>query len=423
VVFESAPADTGQDEVLEDAGPPDSGPEMIHFTLAAYASRMNSLEERKNARLAQAIADQDHALRDRLQRELVIMNDKLTLIVDSHEEAVACLRQVVRVLVQLREEPGGPPALADAIDDLRHGNTEPAEACLTTWSGLSRPSAGKIAFSRGLLAECQVDLQQALTMYRQAADLESEEPRYPHAAGRVARMLCNYEEAVRWLELSVRLTVQHDAGDPLALALAQRELAYTYVLAGQHQKAGPLYKESTATMTRQLGPKHHEMAATWFQIGELQEMLGATDKAVVLYKRALAIIEQENGAEHPALAAVLNKLAALYMDLEAESEAIPLYERLVSIREKTLRPNHPQLVVSLNSLSESYRLAGRYSDAESCYLQILAINEAAYGPDHASVAAALQELAKLNTCLDRPEQAQQYQDRAATTFQKAAKNR
>jgi tetratricopeptide (TPR) repeat protein len=102
-----------------------------------------------------------------------------------------------------------------------------------------------------------------------------------------------------------------------------------------------------------------------------------------------------------------------------EKEAVPLYERLVRVREKALRPTHPQLAISLNNLAEAYRLQGRYADAEGCYQKTLVINETVHGPEHPSVAAVLQELAKLSTSQRRPEEAKQYQERAAAIFMKS----
>jgi len=393
---------------------------VVRLTLETYSDRLQGLEERQRALLAQAIAaGRDDGLRDRLQRELVIMNDKLALIADSYVEEVACYQQVLETLEQLRGETDEQSALVTAIDRLRNGETEAAETFLAELSGQPHPFAARAAFCSGRLAESRVDLQQALALFRQAVAREPDNPAYLQAAGRAARSLYNYKEALPWLEAFVRLTRQHGDSEPLALALAQRELAYTYVLSGQYQKAGPLYKEAMTALARKLGQDHPEMAISWQQIGELQETLGEYDKAVGLYKKALEILEKKRGPEHPVLAGILAKLAALCMELEMEPQAVPLYERLVRIREKALRPTHPQLAISLNSLAESYRLQGRYADAETCYRRILAINEATHGPDHPSVAAVLQELAKLATSQRKPEEAKQYQDRAAAIFQKS----
>lgn len=392
---------------------------MVRLTLESYSDRLNGLEARQRSLLTQAIGRRDDAQRDRLQRELVIMNDKLALLADSYAEEVACYQQVLETLEQLRGEVGEQADLERAIDQLQNGETQAAEEFLAGLSEQPRPIAARAAYGSGLLAECRVDLQKALARYRQAVEQEPDNPRYLQAAGRAARSLYNYKAALPWLESFVRLARASDAYDPQALALAQRELAYTYVLSGQYQKAGPLYKESMTILARELGQDHPEMATSWRQIGELQETLGEYDKAVSLYKKALAILEKKRGPEHPVLANILAKLAALCMELEMEKEAVPLYERLVRIHEKALRPTHPQLAISLNSLAESYRLQGRYADAFACYQKSLAINETLHGPEHPSVAAILQELAKLCISQRQPEEATQYQQRAAAIFQKS----
>lgn len=392
---------------------------VVRLTLDAYSARLNALEEQQRALLTQAIARRDDRLRDRLQRELVIMNDRLALVADSYVEEVACFQQVLETLEQLQGQVGDDTALEAAIAQLRSGEAAAAEEYLAKLGEPPSSLIGSIAFSRGRLAESRVDLQQALAFYRQAVEQEPDNPRYLRAAGLTARNLYQYKEALPWLESFVRLSRQNGDNDPLALAFAQRELAYTYVLSGQYQKSGPLYKEAMTTLAKKLGQDHPEMATSWQQIGELQETLGEYDKAVGLYKKALAILEKKRGPEHPALANILAKLAALCMELEMEKEAVPLYERLVQIREKALRPTHPQLAISLNSLAESYRLQGRYADAEGCYRKTLAINEAIHGPEHPSVAAVLQELAKLATSQRKPEEAKQYQERAAAIFQRS----
>lgn len=392
---------------------------MIRLTLESYSDRLNGLETRQRSLLTQAIGRRDDAQRDRLQRELVIMNDKLALLADSYAEEMACYQQVLGTLEQLRGEVGEQADLERAIDQLQNGDTQAAEDFLAGLSEQPRPFAARAAYGSGLLAECRVDLQKALALYRQAVEQEPDNPRYLQAAGRAARSLYNYKAALPWLESFVRLARASDAYDPQALALAQRELAYTYVLSGQYQKAGPLYKESMTILARELGQDHPEIATSWRQIGELQETLGEYDKAVSLYKKALAILEKKRGPEHPVLANILAKLAALCMELEMEKEAVPLYERLVRIQEKALRPTHPQLAISLNSLAESYRLQGRYADAFACYQKSLGINETLHGPEHPSVAAILQELAKLCISQRQPEEATQYQQRAAAIFQKS----
>ena len=390
---------------------------LVRLSMEHYGERLNNLEQQQRAALAEAIKQNDVQRRDQLQRELVLMNDRLALLADSYVEEMACYQQVLDALAHLRPEMNDTD-LAAAIEELQGGNTEAAASFLTKLSRQAHPFATEAAFLCGQLADRRVDLQGAMDCYRRAVATAPDNPQYLRAAGLMARNLYQYKEALPWLERYVELVKQEQA-DAKAVALAQRELAYTCVLAGQYPKAGPLYKESMTVLAQQLGQEHPEMAISWQQIGEFQETMGEYDKAVALYKKALAILEKKRGAEHPALAHIIGKLAALCIELEMEPEAVPLYERLVRIQEKILRPTHPQLAISLNNLAEAYRLQGRYAEAENCYQKTLQINEAMHGAEHPSVAAILQELAKLCTSQRKADEAKQYQERATAIFQKS----
>ena len=390
----------------------------VTLPIEAYSAWLNLLEEKQRSLLAQAMQRRDDKQRDQLQRELVLMNDKLALLADSYAAEMVCYQQILEVLERLQGDGDGVERAA-AIEALRKGEPQPAETFFTRLSEQQNPFAAQAAFCSGQLAECRVDLQNALNRYRRAVELEPENPQFLQAAGKKARSIYRYKEALVWLESLVNRSRENKDMEPVDQALAQGELAYTYVLSGQHQKAGPLYKESMTALAKILGQDHPELATSWYQLGELQETLGEYDKAVSLYKKSLAILEKQRGPDHPVLANILDKLAALCMELEMEKQAVPLYERLVRIREKALRPTHPQLALSLNNLAESYRLQGQYAEAEICYRKSLAINETLHGLEHPSVAAVLQELAKLCSSQRKPEEAEQYQQRASAIFQKS----
>ncbi|MDD2466182.1 MAG: tetratricopeptide repeat protein [Desulfobulbus sp.] len=405
-------------ELVTPVKPTETALLLVRLSMEEYGERLNMLEEQQRAALAKAIELNDAHLRDQLQRELVVMNDRLALLADHYVEEMARYQQVLDTLARLQaEKPSS--ALAEAISGLQSGKTEAAAEFLEELSGQSHPLAVLAAFLCGQLAESQVNLRKAMEYYRLAVERDPSNPQYLRAAGLMARGMYKYKEALPWLESYVELIKAGGQADAKTVALAQRELAYTYVLSGQYQKAGPLYKESMTVLAQKLGQEHPEMAVSWQQIGEFQETMGEYDKAVSLYKKALAILEKKRGPEHPALAAILRKLAALCVELELEPEAVPLYEKLVRIQEKALRPTHPQLVISLNNLAEAYRLRGRYAEAEACYLKTLHINVELNGDEHPGVAAILQELAKLCTSQRKTDEAKQYQERASAIFQKS----
>ena len=300
----------------------------------------------------EAIADGDDPQRDRLQRAIVLLNDRLVHLADSCAEEADCRIQALALLDELAGD-GADNTAAAAARALRADDPGPAEELLSTLSEGSDATAGRAAYLGGRLADCRVDLDRALALYRRAVELEPDNPAVLLAAGRTARSLYQYREAMGWLEHRVRLCVGHGADDPVALALAQRELAYTCVLGGRQRQAGPLYKESMTALARHLGQDHVEMAVSWQQIAELQEMQGEYDKAATLYRKALAILERQRGPEDPSLLPLLDRLAALCVELEMEEEAVTLYEQLVRIRERILRPDHPQLALCLNNLAEA----------------------------------------------------------------------
>ena len=406
---------------VEDAEPPKAEDELerrVILTLELYAERLNAREEQQRYLLEGALRQRDEKQRDQLQRELVIMNDKLALLADSYHEDLVAYQQALDNLDFFEGEVDD-RELGTAREQLQAGDPEAAEKLYTLISGRPSLFAARAAFQSGQLAECRVDLEKALDLYRLAVEKEPDNPRYVQAAAKVARSLYFYRDAQSWQERYVRLLREQPSTSPVDLALALRDLAYTLVLSGQYQKAGPLYKESMTLLAKQLGQDHPEMGVSWYQIGELQETLGEYDKAVGLYRKALEIVENKRGKEHPSLASILDRLAALCMELEIEKQAIPLYERLVHIREKALRPTHPQLAMSLNNLAESYRLQGQYAEAEACYQKSLVINEMVHGKEHPAVAAVLQELAKLCTSQRKAEEARLYQERAAAIFKKS----
>lgn len=416
--LEAAPAALADHEVDKDEVAAQVAVEGIKLTLAQYAERLNEQEQQQREALQQAIADQQDRQRDRLQRELVVMNEKIALLDASYEEEIACYQATLQALEEVEGE-CAPEALAKARKELQAGNPEPAETLLADLGQRPGPAQGSGAYYSGRLAEGRFDLSLALQRYQKALENDPTNADYLKAAGMAARRLFKYDQAVQWLEQYVAACSGNEQISPVELAEAKRELAYTYVTSGRHSKAGPLYKEAMTSFAKHLGQNSEEMAISWFQIGELQESLGEYEKAVGLYKKALAILEACLGPDHPGLMDVLDKLAALCMELEMEKEAVPLYERLVAIRQQHLRPDHPQLAISLNNLAESYRLQRLYAEAEACYLQSLDIAEQTQGKNHPSVGAILQELAKLCSSQRKGEEAEAYQARATAIFEQA----
>ena len=162
---------------------------------------------------------------------------------------------------------GADATAAAAARALRADDPGPAEALFAALGEGADPVAGRAALLGGRLADGRVDLERALALYRRAVALTPDNPDALLVAGRTARSLYHYREALDWLHTRVRLYAERGVEDPVGLALARRELAYTCVLGGQQRQAGPLYKEAMTALARHLGQDHAEMAVCWQQIG------------------------------------------------------------------------------------------------------------------------------------------------------------
>lgn len=389
------------------------------ISLQEYGKRLNIYEERLRGELEEATQKDDGTVTRHLQHELVVVNEKLALLAESHAKEEEIYQNVLTVLQEMGSEAEA-SEIQNACQELKQGNPDAAEALLVKVATHSTDRfKGICAYYSGKLAECRIDLPLALERYEHAIAIEVDNAEYYATAAVVARQLYQYGKAMAWMESSVERQQKNPAISPVDIAIGKRDLAYTYVLSGRSQMAGPLYKAAMITFTQHLGQEHPEMAMSWYQIGELQETVGKYDKALSLYRKALSILEKYYDTEHPALTNVLSRLAALCMELELTKECVPLYERLVAIREKTLRPTHPMLAMSLNSLAESYRLQGMHDKAEACYQKCLTLAEKTQGPDHPRVGAVLQELAKTCMAQRKSEEADAYQKRANAIFAKA----
>lgn len=137
-------------------GPAESGP-------AACAARLHRLEQQLRARLDEAVADGDDPQRDRLQRALVLLNDRLVHLADSCRDEADCRIQALALLDELAGD-GADTTAAAAARALRTDDPGPAEALFAALGEGADPVAGRAALLGGRLADGRVDLERALAL-------------------------------------------------------------------------------------------------------------------------------------------------------------------------------------------------------------------------------------------------------------------
>ena len=391
------------------------------LTIEIYETYLRKREQKQQEALALAIKNGDDIKRDHLQIELVAITDKIALLDDSYNLEMKWRGEALGALGQLADK-SDPSLIQEVKESLLSGKTEAAERFLTKIVDKQGANGALAAFLAGHLAEARIDLYPALERYRKAVELAGDNCDYLQAAGVMARKLYRYRDARPLLEKLVQLLEKQDENS-VELALARRELGYTYALSGGLKLAGPLYKQAMKTIADSLGAEHLEMGLSWSQIAELQEAKGQYEQAEPTYSKALAIMEKALGREHPALDYILEKLAGLDAELEDDDKAAILYQRLCAIREKSLGATHPKLAMALQNLAESYRLQGQYEASEDGYQKALAIMEENHGENHPAVAAILQELARLCTRQKKNDEAERLQKRASEIFERSIQDR
>ena len=344
-----------------------------------------------------------------------VMNERAANVEAAYQEALACHEAVIRFLARVAagDEESKAARIREAL--IHNAAADEAEAFLDECGegGQSGPKlAGKAGFLSGRLAELRADLPTALHRYGRALRFDPDNIEYLRAAGDMAQLLGQHELAAKWRTALVRLVKQQPGARPEDVALAQRDLAYTCLKAGRYDDAAPLYKSAMATLTEELGSSHPEMAAAWFQLGEMQENQGTFEQAAELYQRSLKMLESSLGLIDPRLCPPLEKLAALSLRFGREQEALGHLRKLVAIQEKTLPADHPRRAESLADLAEVYAQRGEHAQAEHCCLRALRIYEALHEREHPTVAALLAQLSWLCLQQGKAEEAARYQQAA-----------
>lgn len=415
-VVVAPPEETAAVGEVEEEQPPAAEPAEEAFaamTPEEYQAGLRKLEEQLRRELDGAIAARETGRLPQLESRLASVCGRLSDPAGSLAGYQQLLEEFEPLLTEISDLlPGFQEATVRR--HLRGGEVEVARALLaeaTPQVSGDSPLAGRIRFFSGRLAETQADYAAAGELYQQACTSDGQNPEFLYAAGRMARLLGNEEDA------RARLEALLATGDSALHDQARIELARVYIRAEQNDMAQTLLEQALDGLTRRLGAAHPGLGSVLHELAALHEGSGRYEEAEPLYLRALTVSEQALGPDHPLLGHTLSKLAGLYEEMEAADKAEPLYERALAIRRRVLGESHPDVGTLLNHLGNLRKQHGDYSRAESLFLSSLAIAEKALGPDHPNLAVVLNNLAELYSETGDEEKAQQYEERAFALFE------
>ncbi|SEP42902.1 tetratricopeptide repeat protein [Nitrosovibrio sp. Nv6] len=293
-----------------------------------------------------------------------------------------------------------------AQDALTKGDTAYAEKLFIQIRRQGMGNAAEAAYQLGQLAISRIDYESANRHYRQAANLQPDNPLYLNAAGLIAHTMGHYARAEPLFHQALAIREKTLGPDHPDVASSLHNLAELYRAQGQYEKAEPLFQRALAAREKAFGHDHPHVATSLNNLAALYRVKGDYEKAETLLCQALAIRKKALGPNHPHVATSLNNLALLYSARGQHEKAEPFFHQALAIREKTLGPNHPHVANSLNNLALLYDAQGRQGKAESLFHRALAIRKKALGPDHPDVAESFQNLGKAYQAQGKNEEAQ-----------------
>jgi tetratricopeptide (TPR) repeat protein len=191
--------------------------------------------------------------------------------------------------------------------------------------------------------------------------------------GRLKDTQLRYAEAVTYYRQAAELVERAPRGAEELLATYLNSWGLAAQKAGDYRSADPPLQRALAIREQALDPEHPHVATALNNLALLYKAQGQYPQAEPLYQRALAIWEQALGPEHPHVATILNNLAVLYDTQGRYPQAEPLYQRALTMREKALGPEHPDVARGLENYAALLRMTNRAAEADKLETRARAI--------------------------------------------------
>ncbi len=183
---------------------------------------------------------------------------------------------------------------------------------------------------------------------------------------------------------------------------------------GDYEAAKKHFEEAGKSFEDRLGKSHPSTASSLMSLARLYRQWGKYDDAKPLYERALGIREEKLLADHLDIAESLTELARLHQDMGDFQEAERKFRRALQIHEKVLGFDHQETGVSIINLADVLLDQRKYDDAEKGYVKARLVFEKAVGNEHPVTALALVGLGRLRALQNRPKDAFDFLEHAAS---------
>ncbi len=247
------------------------------------------------------------------------------------QEQVRQLTAAVEALSAERSDPDAPPGIDEALRLLKDGETGAAEAVFEAVKA-RRKAEGEGAMKEAAAAARHIgalaflhDTDKALAAYREAVDLDPDDPDGWNRLGRLLDRTGDLDGATD--AYNRVLALGNRAADRAIIAVATGNLGILYATRGELDRAEEMYRKSLE-IEEALGRKEG-MASDYGNLGILYQTRGELDRAEEMYRKSLDIEEALGRKE--GMANVYANLGSLYLTQGETSRAEEIFHRSLDL--------------------------------------------------------------------------------------------
>lgn len=182
--------------------------------------------------------------------------------------------------------------------------------------------------------------------------------------------------------------------DVKAATNLQTEVAQSYAMLGNTERALALVTQALTTLESQLGADdvhtlgaRSEVAAVLFKAKRYPEALSYFQTALPQYERIF-------GNEHPETLSIRGNMAACLTLTGQPAQAAQVLTDLVATRARLQGERHPETLIAIGNLASALLRAEQFADAEREFRHYLQICGAVYSAEHPSCAERRKGLGK-----------------------------
>lgn len=178
-----------------------------------------------------------------------------------------------------------------------------------------------------------------------------------------------------------QLSVQGAAAEPVQSAILRKELAQTYSLQGNHERARELSEAAVREIRQQLGDDNPETLQVQTGSAYIAYMAKRADDAVAQYRSLSDAFARVYGAEHPQTLILRGNLAGSLLMAGNSDEGFPILEDLLRIQQHVAGPESRQTLIALGNLATGHLRARQPERALPYFRRYLPLCEKLYGAE------------------------------------------